>query len=58
MFEGEPGMRIRAKLLHDIRVTSGARILADEIGRIRCRLWLGSYRLLLASEPGSREPGQ
>jgi hypothetical protein len=42
MFEGETGMGIGAKLLRDIRVTSGAGFLTDEVRRIHCRLWLGS----------------
>ena len=63
MFEGETRMGIRAEILHDIRVTSGAGLLADEIRRVRCRLRLGSCRLLLAfagseRQPGSCEPGQ
>jgi len=63
MFEGEMRVGIRAKLLHDIRVTIGACVLADEIRRIHCRLRLGSCRWLLATagserQPGSCEPGQ
>ncbi len=50
-------MWIRAELFHDIRVAGGAGILADEIRRNR-RFRLGRYRLLLASKPGSCEPGE
>jgi hypothetical protein len=42
MFESETGMRIVSEFLHDIRVTSGAGILTDEIRRVGCRLRLGS----------------
>jgi hypothetical protein len=41
MFESETGMRIVSEFLHDIRVTSGAGILTDEVRRIICRLRLG-----------------
>jgi hypothetical protein len=65
MFESETGVRIVGigKSFDDIRVTGGAGLLADEIRRIRCRLWLGSYGLLLACagserQPSSCEPGQ
>jgi len=42
MLESETGMRIVSEILHDIRVTSGAGILTDEIRRVGCRLRLGS----------------
>jgi hypothetical protein len=65
MLEGQTGMGIVriGKFFDYIGVTSGAGLLADEIGRVRCRLRLGSCRLLLATagserEPGSCEPGQ
>jgi len=65
MLEGETGVGIVriGKFFDHIGVTRGAGLLADEIGRVRCRLRLGSCRLLLANagrerEPGSCEPGQ
>lgn len=66
MHESEAGMGIVriGKFFDHIGVTSGASLLADEIGRVRCRLRLGSCcRWLLATagserEPGSCEPGQ
>jgi len=63
MLESETSMRIRAEILHDIRVTSGAGLLTDEVRRVGCRFGLGSCRLLLATagserQPGSCEPGQ
>jgi len=42
MFESETGMGIVSEFLRDVRVTSGAGILTDEIRRVGCRLRLGS----------------
>ena len=42
VLEGETGVGIRSEVLRDIRVTSGAGFLTDEVRRIHCRLWLGS----------------
>ena len=42
MFESQTRMRIVSEFLHDVRVTSGAGILTDEIRRVGCRLRLGS----------------
>ena len=63
MFKSKTRMRIRAELLHDLLMTCGAGLLTDELGRIGCRLWFGSCRLLGAlarslRQPGSCEPGQ
>jgi hypothetical protein len=42
MFKGEAGVGISSKLIHHVRVTSGAGLLTDEIRRIHCRLRWGS----------------
>ena len=63
VLKSETTVGIRSEFRRDIRVTSGTGLLADEIRRVRCRLRLGSCRLLLATagserQPGSCEPGQ